>query len=148
VDASDVIALVAATVAVTAVAFSWYDSRRKATFEHLRELEVRSLPLYTFDVNAACDRLLRARRDRQAVDKEGEQIIATLNALNLLAYAVEKHAVDEEMANTFVCNFARSAPFFTEFIRDYAEVTGDHLAWRYIPGYMKAIAPLNDPQRR
>lgn len=115
--------------AIAAAATIWVaqrDSRRRATFEQLREINVRLQALGGYEIADVQRELLRYYgHNRDDLPPGGRLYLDLLDSLELLAFAVEERAVDKRIAVQYVCTILLSPMTPYVFLLDLQRCCGD-----------------------
>lgn len=136
----------AALAAAAALWLTQRDSKRRATFEHLREINQRMQALDAVDVPEVQTGLLRYfRHHSDDYPKAGRAYLSLLDALELLAFAIEKKAVDRRIATEYAHTLllGHMAPYI--FLHDFQNACGDPYVYRHL---LRLVGKLGIETRR
>ncbi len=123
----------AALAAAATIWFAQRDSRRRATFEQLREINIRLQALGGYEMADVQRELLRYYgHHRGDLPAGGRLYMDLLDSLELLAFAVEEKAVDRRIAIQYVRTILLSPMTPYVFLLDLQRCCGDENVYGHL----------------
>lgn len=103
------------------------DARRRTTFDHLHELDLRLTELWRMGVDV--DRALEEIRTGGALSEASVRLVSLLNAMDLLAFGMQQRMVDAHLTREYFDNMNVVTPWLLPLIREFRECCGDANAY-------------------
>jgi hypothetical protein len=132
-------AVVAALVAAFQIHISRRDANRRATFEHLREVEVRLLAAQSFEASSAQAELIRYYEGGLTDDLSGgaKAHMALLTSLDLIAFARSQRIIDIKVADEYLKTLVNPKVIPLTFLSQLQAAIGDVCVFEHLAQYLK-----------
>lgn len=136
----------AALAGGAAVGVAWYaittsqrESRLRATFEYIRDIEQRTEPLFALRLVEVRARVLEEAKEGKGYSPECILFLRYMNGLNILAYAVRQNLVQRDVVIDFLQNLAHQSDFLFRFIVEYQRCCADSLLYHYAFDFIQEL---------
>jgi hypothetical protein len=127
-----VIALSALVVAVWTTWRANRDSGRRATLEHLREIDNRLRDVWGCRASKLQENVLAHYRSDEQLSMDGGRYLSFLNAVDLMAFASMKGLIDPSLAHEYTASLTQSPMLSRAFILDLQACCGSDKVYTHI----------------
>ena len=120
------------------------EANARTVFEHLREIDQRVQNAWAGNIQATQQELLKYYRGQtEELSQPARNYLALLNALDVLAFAIDKKLVSGHIANEYVRTLVSPNVLSQTFIKSLQECCGDAGVYEHLYRYFTQLQVTN-----
>jgi hypothetical protein len=110
---------------------------RATAFEHFREIDGRLRDLWSADIGAVQNNIIRAYKGEAALTDDDKLYLVFLNSLDLLAFARAEGVSDRKLIDRYIPTLLRSNTITVDFLRQFQECCTDHQVYEHLSALLQ-----------